>query len=114
MSNWQDVLVALVSALFGGGFIKIMEGWLSRSKQKSEQDKLFRDELRAEAEGLRKQLETLKNELKQAEDELDDFKKKYWQIYSEYQQFKFSVYSILLQNGIKPTDVLPPDMPREV
>lgn len=114
MNNWQDVLVALVSALTGGGFIKIMENWLSRSKQKSEQDKLFRDELRAEAVGLRKQLEELKNELKQAEDELDEFKKKYWQVYTEYQQFKFSVYGILLQNGIKPSDVLPPDFQKGV
>jgi chromosome segregation ATPase len=114
MSNWQDISVALVSALTGGGFIKIMESWLTRNKNKSEQDKQFRDELRAEAEGLRKQLDKLKDELRQAEKELDDFKEKYWKIYTEYQQFKLSVYGILLQNGIKPADVLPPDLTKEV
>lgn len=106
MSNWQDVLVALVSAITGGGLIKILESWLSRQKQKTEKDKQFRDELRGEAEGLRKQLENLKKELKDTEKELDDFKEKYWKIFTEYKQFQLEVYSILLANNIKPTDVL--------
>lgn len=110
MSTWQDVGVALISAATGGGFIKIMESWLSRNKQKSEQDRLFRDELRIEGDKLRKQIDGLKLELKDAENEIDDFKEKYWKVYTEYQQFRLSVYGILLQNGIKPTDVLPPEM----
>lgn len=113
MSSWQDVSVAVVSALTGGAGIKIMEGWLTRNKNKSEQDKQFRDELRAEALGLREQLLKLKEELRQAEKELDEFKEKYWKIYSEYQQFKLTVYGILLQNGIKPADVIPPDLTKE-
>jgi hypothetical protein len=110
VSNWQDVGVALASAITGGGLIKFMESWLSRNKQRSEQDKQFRDELRGEAEGLRKQLEALKLELKKAEEELDAFKEKFWKIYSEYQQFRFSVYGILLANGIDPKKVMPPDI----
>lgn len=109
MSNWQDIGVALISALTGGGFIKLMESWLTRNKQKSEQDKQFRDELRGEAESLRKQIESLKAELKNAEKELDDFKEKYWKVYTEYKQFRFSVYAILLANGLDPKQVLPPD-----
>jgi chromosome segregation ATPase len=109
MSGWQDVIVALVSALTGGGFIKFMESWLSRNKQRSEQDKQFRDELRGEAEGLRKQLESIKLELSNTEKELDEFKEKYWKVYTEYQQFKLQVYGILLANGIKPADVMPSD-----
>lgn len=107
MSNWQDVLVALVSAATGGGLIKILESWLSRQKQRSEQDKQFRDEMRSEAESLRKQLEDLKKELKDTEKELDDFKEKYWKIFTEYKQFQLEVYGILLANNIKPTEVLP-------
>ena len=114
MSDWQDIGVALISALTGGGVIKLAESWLSRNKLKTEQDKQFRDELRSEAESLRKQLESLKLELKNTENELDSFKQKYWQIYSEYQQFKLSVYGILLANGIKPAEVLPPEFPKEV
>jgi uncharacterized protein YlxW (UPF0749 family) len=109
MSNWQDIGVALVSALTGGGFIKLTESWLTRNKNRSEQDKQFRDELRGEAESLRKQIDALKVELKNAEKELDDFKEKYWKVYTEYKQFRFSVYAILLANGLDPKQVLPPD-----
>jgi uncharacterized protein YlxW (UPF0749 family) len=107
MNNWQDVMVALLSAITGGGLIKFLESWLSRQKQKTEQSKMFRDELRTEAEGLRKQVDGLKTELKDTEKELDDFKKKYWKVYTEYRRFQLDVYGILLSNGIKPSDVMP-------
>lgn len=107
MNNWQDVLVAVMSAITGGGLIKFVESWLSRQKNKTERDKQFRDELRGEAEALRKQLEELKKELKETEKELDDFRKKYWKIYTEYRRFQLDVYGILLSNGIKPSDVMP-------
>lgn len=107
MSAWPDVLTAVVAAISGGGLLKLIETWLSRSKFKSEQDKQFRDELRAEAESLREQIKGLKEELKTAEKELDDFKEKYWKIYTEYKQFRLEVYGILLKNGIQPDAVLP-------
>lgn len=113
MSAWADVITAVVAAISGGGLLKIGEAWLSRSKQKTEQDKQFRDELRAEAQSLRDQIKSLKDELKDAEKELDDFKEKYWQIFTEYQQFKLEVYGILLKNGIKPEDVMPKDPLKE-
>lgn len=110
MSAWPDVLTAVIAAVSGGGLLKLVEAWLSRTKQKTEQDKQFRDELRAEAQSLREQIKGLKDELKTAEKELDEFKEKYWKIYTEYQQFKLEVYGILLKNGIKPDDVLPKDV----
>lgn len=113
MSAWPDVLTAVLAAVSGGGLLKFVETWLSRSKQKTEQDKQFRDELRAEAESLRNQIKGLKDELKTAEKELDEFKEKYWQIFTEYQQFKLEVYGILMKNGIKPEDVMPRDPAKE-
>jgi hypothetical protein len=107
MSGWQDILMAIGAALGGGGFIKLLEAWLSRTKYRSEQDKQFRDELRGEAEDLRKQIIALKEELRLAEKELDEFKEKYWKLYMEYNEFKLAVYGILLQNGIDPKDIMP-------
>jgi uncharacterized protein YlxW (UPF0749 family) len=109
MSAWPDVLTAVLAAISGGGLLKFAETWLSRSKQKSEQDKQFRDELRQEAAYLREQIKGLKDELKTAEKELDDFKEKYWKVYTEYKHFRLEVYSILLKNGIQPDAVLPPE-----
>lgn len=107
MSNWQDIIVALMSAITGGGLIKFLESWLSRQKQKNEQDRAFRDELRSEAATLHKQLEDLKKELQETEKELDEFKEKYWKVYTEYRKFQLDVYGILLEHGIKPSVVLP-------
>lgn len=118
MNNVQTILMAVGSAITGGGFLKFLEFWLNKSKQKNDQDKAFRDELRgetdrarADAERLRKEIDELKNELRAAEKELDDFKIKYWDVYMQYKQFQLTVYGILLQNGIKPDEVLPKDIP---
>jgi len=110
MSSWQSIIMALGSAITGGGFLKFLEWFLNRSKFKSEQDKQFRDELRNESADLRKQIEALKEELKTAEKELDEFKEKYWAIYMQYQQFRLQVYAILVQHNIPPDSVLPAGM----
>jgi len=107
MNNMQTILTALLSALTGGGLLKFLEFWLTRSKQKTETDRSIRDELRASAEGLRREHDDLKKELKAVETELDAWKIKYWDTYMAYSQFKLQVLNILLQNGIKPEDVLP-------
>lgn len=102
MSNWQDIGIALVTALTGATGIKLIEAWLGRSKAKSEQDKMFRDELRTEAANLRIQLDALRAELKETEKELDGWKEKYWDIYMQYRTFKIEVQNILIQNGLSP------------
>ncbi len=102
-----DVWKAVGAAVAGGGLLKYVESWLTRSRYKSEQDKAFRDEKRQEADALRKRIEELQIKLREAELEIDDWRLKYWGIYSTYQQYKLNVYAILLENGIKPVDVLP-------
>lgn len=107
MSGWVDVGTAAVTALAGGGLIKLVESWLSKSKYKTDQDKAFRDEKRVEADDLRKQIDALKKELKVAEDDLDVFKVKYWDIYTAYQTFQLTVYAILVKHNIDPIDIMP-------
>lgn len=104
-----DIWKAIGAALAGGGLIKYVESWLNKSKYKSEADKADRDERRAEAEGLRNQITSLKKELQVTEEEIDVWKVKYWKIYTEYQQFKLTIYRILIQNGIDPEEVMPKD-----
>ena len=113
MNNIQTILTAALSAITGGSFLKFLEVWLSRSKQKTESDRAFRDELRANAEGFKKQATDLKDELKDVELELDKWKLKYWDIYMAYSQFKLQVLNILIQNGIKPEEVFPKEMKEE-
>lgn len=104
-----DVWKAVGAALAGGGLIKYVESWLNKSKYKAEADKADRDERRKEAEGLRTQIASLKEELRETEEEIDVWKVKYWKTYTEYQQFKLTVYRILILNGIDPEEVLPKD-----
>lgn len=102
-----DVIVALVSAITGGGLVRLLEVWLSKQKNKAEQDKLFRDELRSEGDALRARIKELKEELEAREKEVDEYKEKYWKIYTEYSQFKITVYSILVKHGLSPEDIMP-------
>lgn len=106
MSSWPEIAVALASAATGGGLLKIMESWLTRTKMKSEQDKQFRDELRTEAGILRIQIDAIKAELKQTEKELDEWKSKYWDLFLQYKTFQIEVSSLLIQNGISPKEML--------
>lgn len=106
-----DVWKAVGAAVAGGGLLKYVESWLTRSRYKSEQDKAFRDEKRQEADDLRKRIDELQVKLNEAEAEIDLWRIKYWQIYTAYQQFKLNAYAILLENGIKPADVFPKEEP---
>lgn len=104
MTNWQEIVVALGSAGIGGILLKLGESWLSRSKDKSEQARLLRDELRGEATNLRAEISTLKSQLKEAEQELDDMRTKYWEIFTEYKVFKIHVQQILIKHGLDPKE----------
>ena len=97
---WQEIAGALGAAGVGGIVLKLGESWLTRSKQKSEQDRALRDELRTEANSLRAEIALLKTQLKEAEAELDKMKEKYWSIYMEYNQFKLYVQQTLVKYGV--------------
>jgi hypothetical protein len=101
-----EIWIALISAASTGVVLKIVEAWLSRSKNKNEQDKQFRDELRGEAATLRAEIEEIKKELKATEQELDDWRTKYWTLFMEYKTFQIEVSGILIDNGINPKTML--------
>ena len=100
MSNWQDIFVALSAAGVGGGVLKMTELWLNRSKTKGETDQKYREELRNESASLRDQIEGLKTEIKEKEREIDDWRTKFWNLYTEYSVFKIQVANILTQNNV--------------
>ncbi len=102
-----ELILAVVGALGGGGILGILGFILNRQKQKFEESKQFRDELKDQASILRTQIESLKVEIKQKETELEMWRERYWKIFTESQMFAISVKAILVSHNIDPAAVLP-------
>lgn len=102
-----EIIIAAAGTVGGGGILGILSLWLGRQKQKSEDSKQFRDELKDQASSLRSQIETLKAEMKEKEVELDMWKERYWKMYVEYNLFQISVRAVLVSNNIDPAVILP-------
>lgn len=111
MTTIPDAVIALLGAAGGGGSLKLLEVWLGRAKQKTDDSKQFRDELKEQANALRTQVEALKDEIKEKEQELDVWKERYWKLYVEHSLFQASVNAVLIGNGINPEIVLPKEDP---
>lgn len=77
--------VALMGTIFGGAGLKITEAWLGRAKDRANEDKSMREELRKEIDNLRTQLEKADAEEKRLEGLIDEWKEKYWEIREEKQ-----------------------------
>lgn len=106
MSAWPDILIALGGVLGGGGTLKLLETWLGRQKQRSDESKQFRDELKDKADSLRVEVDALKKEIKEKEAEMDMWKERYWKIYMEYNLFQISVRAVLASNNINPNSIM--------
>ena len=106
MSAIVDIITALGAAGVGGGIIKFIEVWLSKSKAKVNQDRELREELRNSATDLRAEIDALKKELKETEKVLDHWREMYWKVFMQYRMFQIEVRAILVKNGIDPDDVL--------
>jgi hypothetical protein len=107
MSALPDILIALGGVVGGGGTLKLLETWLGRQKQKTDESKQFRDELKEKANSLRVEVDALKAEIKEKEAEMDVWKERYWKIYMEYNLFQISVRAVLANNNINPNSVMP-------
>lgn len=66
-----EAWTALIGAILGGSGLKLIEWWLSRSKEKDNSAKEFRQELRTD-------LTEVKRELDRVEAELDAWRDKYY------------------------------------
>jgi chromosome segregation ATPase len=77
--------VALVSAIFGGAGLKLIESWLSRAKVRADQGTVIREELRKEIDGLRSQLDKADAEEQRLEKQVEEWREKYWALREEKQ-----------------------------
>ncbi len=105
ITSWSDIAIPLVSAVTGGGLLKVFDTWLNRAKLKNEKAKQSRDEAYRESESLRNQIRDLKEEMKSIETSADDWRAKYWDARTKYEVFKIKVAQLLIESGVSPSDL---------
>lgn len=77
----NEAYLALAGAVFGGGGLKVIEYWLTKSKSKDDSAAQFRTELREEVKSLRE-------ELRKVEDDLDKWRGKYYELMDQFIKVK--------------------------
>lgn len=77
----NEAYLALAGAVFGGGGLKVIEYWLTKSKSKDDTATQFRAELRDEVKNLR-------DELRKVEDDLDKWRGKYYELMDQFIKVK--------------------------
>jgi hypothetical protein len=99
----------LISAATGGGLLRIVDTWLTRSKLKNDASKQLRDEARAEATSLKEELNYFREKLREKEKDIDDWRKKFWDLDTEYRMFKLTVGALLIKAGYDPNTLFKDD-----
>lgn len=105
MTQWPEVWIALISAVTGGGLLKLADIWFNRQKIRNDNAKQLRDETRIEVTELRQQIKDLDEKIKTKNDEIDNWRKQYWDVYMSYKTFQMEVSQILINNGISMKDL---------
>ena len=102
----NDAWIILIGTLFGGAGLKIVESWLSRSKDQQDHGQQIREELRIEIMALRDQLQKSREEEARLEAEIELWRSKYYDlrdVYSKAQTELFlAVERLKLQGGNPP------------
>lgn len=106
VTAWTNIIIAGVSAITGGGLLKIADTWLNRAKLKNETAKQLRDEAREEANSLKTEVNYYKDKVREKEKEIDEWRTKYWDIHFSYKNFQLKVGQLLVENGISPGALL--------
>lgn len=109
MTAWSNIIIAAVSAVTGGGLLKVADTMLNRSKLRNETAKQLRDEAREEAVALKGEVNFYKDKVREKEKEIDDWRTKYWEVFMSYKNFQLKVGQILIENGISPSAFLKED-----
>lgn len=106
MSAWSDIVIAAVSAITGGGLLKVADTWLNKAKMRNETAKQLRDEAREETLALKNEVLFYKTGIREKDKEIDDWRTKYWEVFMEYKNFQLKVGQLLIENGISPGTLL--------
>lgn len=103
-NNLTVAIISLVTALFAGTGLKVVEKFVSKSKEKDDAATNIRNELRGE-------LTALKLEMQVVERDLDAWKAKYYEVIEKYIIAKAhleAALKILKDRGIEPPPPPPP------
>jgi hypothetical protein len=111
MADWSSVITAGVSALTGGGFIKLMEMWLSKKKSAFDEGKAFREEYRGDIKELRSEITAMKEDYskekrsrERAEDRAD-----WWKDYAQALTMNFRLFQYDMREVLKSNNIVIPD-----
>jgi peptidoglycan hydrolase CwlO-like protein len=74
----SNLTAAIISAVFGGAGLKIIEKMLGKNDEAFKEAASIRQELRQQIEDLRKEVDALREKVTAAEQEADEWREKYW------------------------------------
>lgn len=115
----EAVVICLIGAFAGlvsTGFLKLLEKYLGRAKEKADADSGIRSELRLELDRKIAENLQLKKELREQEKEADYWRVVYWRLYEIFVNFKLIALSV---NGLtqeireKLQRIVPPRLPED-
>lgn len=111
MADWNGILTAGISALTGGGLIKLMEMWLNKKKSVFDEGKAFREEYRGDIKELRTEIAGMKEDYlkekksrERAEDRAD-----WWKDYAQALTMNFRLFQYDMREVLKSNNIVIPD-----
>lgn len=81
-------VIGVVSTVAATSVLEIVKRFLSRAKDKSEQDSGLRTELREDLSSKRTEIADMKRELKELEEESDRWRIDYWALFAVFFQLR--------------------------
>lgn len=75
-----NTIVALISAIIGGGLVKFIEVFVVARKGSQDYSAVIRDELRQSATSLQQEIRELDNKIVKLEQERDQWRDKYYSL----------------------------------
>lgn len=77
-----NIIATVIAAVFGGAGLKIIEKFLSKENEATQQATAMRNELRKQVSGLKSDINLLKKENQALAHDLDTWQEKYWELKS--------------------------------
>lgn len=111
MTDWSGIITAGISAVTGGGLIKILEWWLSKKKSTFDEGKAFREEYRGDIKELRTEITAMKTDYlaekrsrEKAENNAD-----WWKDYAQSLTMNFRLFQLDMREVLKSNNIVIPD-----
>lgn len=104
----MEIIIALISALLGGGIFKGIDAFVNRKKMTNDEDRAWRQEYRERVDDLEDDQKSLREELNAAYRREAEWKLHCENMFFDFKQFQLEMYQVLVSNGIDPSDHIKP------